>query len=695
MTEFRIADTFTDSLGRLTPDEQRSVKNTAFDLQMNPASPGMNFHRLEKPRDKNFFSVRINDDIRLILHRTAISLLLCYVDHHDRAYRWAERRKLETHPKTGAAQFVEIRERIEEVIIPVYIPQELPSVPTRSPRPRLFDDVPDDELLGYGVPPDWLNAVREADEDSLMELVGHLPREANEALLELATGGKPKPAVTVVPTTNPFDHPDAQRRFRLMTDVEALRQALDYPWDKWIVFLHPAQRQLIERTYTGPARVSGSAGTGKTIVALHRAVFLAQKSPEARVLLATFSETLANSLHDRMRRLLTGEPRLAERLEVGALSKVGLRLYSQQFGVPTLLTTEKIADIMGQAAASAGEAKFSAAFLISEWREVVDAWQLKTWESYRDFRRLGRKTRLSEKVRQSLWSIFEKANTRVADSGSISDADLFTRLAGHYKAGARVPYDHVVVDESQDVTAAQLAFLAALGAGKPESLFFAGDLGQRIFQTPFSWKSVGVDIRGRSRTLTVNYRTSHQIRQRTDLLLGSALSDVDGETETRKGTISAFDGAPPEIRVWRDIQAEMAGVAEWIRQRVAVGLVPHEVGVIVRSEAEIARAIAAVEAAGQPYRVLDDHMVLATGKVCICTMHLAKGLEFRAVVVMACDDQILPSQVRIDAITDEADLEEVYATERHLLYVAVTRARDLLLVSSAVHGSEFLDDLQA
>ena len=695
MTEFRIADTFTDSLGRLTPDEQRSVKNTAFDLQMNPASPGMNFHRLEKPRDKNFFSVRINDDIRLILHRTAISLLLCYVDHHDRAYRWAERRKLETHPKTGAAQFVEIRERIEEVIIPVYMPQVLPSVPTRSPRPRLFGDVPDDELLGYGVPPDWLDAVREADEDSLMELVEHLPREANEALLELATGGKPKPTVTVAPTTNPFDHPDAQRRFRLMTDVEALRQALDYPWDKWIVFLHPAQRQLIERTYTGPARVSGSAGTGKTIVALHRAVFLARKSYEARVLLATFSETLANSLHDRMRRLLTGEPRLAERLEVGALSKVGLRLYSQQFGVPTLLTTEKIADIMGQAAASAGEAKFSAAFLISEWREVVDAWQLKTWESYRDFRRLGRKTRLSEKVRQSLWSIFETANTRVADSGSISDADLFTRLAGHYKAGARIPYDHVVVDESQDVTAAQLAFLAALGAGKPESLFFAGDLGQRIFQTPFSWKSVGVDIRGRSRTLTVNYRTSHQIRQRTDLLLGSALSDVDGETETRKGTISAFDGAPPEIRVWRDIQAEVAGVAEWIRQRVADGLVPHEVGVIVRSEAEIARAIASVEAAGQPYRVLDDHMVSATGKVCICTMHLAKGLEFRAVVVMACDDQILPSQVRIDAITDEADLEEVYATERHLLYVAATRARDLLLVSSAVHGSEFLDDLQA
>lgn len=692
--DFRISDTFTDSLARLTSDEQKSVKTTAFDLQMNPASPGMNFHRLEKPRDKNFFSVRINDDIRLILHRTAASLLLCYVDHHDKAYRWAERRKLETHPKTGAAQFVEIRERVEEVVVPRYVDQEVPQPPPVKAKTALFAAITDDELLSYGVPPDWLDAVKEADEDSLLELSAHLPREASEALLELATGGKPKPAVTVAPGTDPFEHPDAQRRFRVMTDVDALRQALEYPWDKWMVFLHPAQRHLIERQYSGPARVSGSAGTGKTIVALHRAVYLARRSQESRVLLSTFSETLANSLHDRLRRLLASEPRLAERLEVGALSKVGLRLYTQQFGEPSMLSPEVIAGIMAESASAAGGTKFSEAFLTSEWWEVVDAWQLKTWESYRDFRRLGRKTRLSEKVRQSLWSIFEQVNAKVAPTNRISVASLFTRLAGFYREGGRSPFDHIVVDESQDVTAAQLGFLAALGAGRPEALFFAGDLGQRIFQIPFSWKSVGVDIRGRSRTLTVNYRTSHQIRQHADLLLGPTVSDVDGEVEVRKGTISVFDGPAPEIRSWPSISAESAGVAEWIRLRMAEGLAPHEIGVIVRSETEVPRARSAVEAAGQAFTVLDDQMNLLSAKVCICTMHLAKGLEFRAVAVMACDDQIIPSQSRIEAITDEADLEEVYATERHLLYVAVTRARDRLLVSSAGHASEFLDDLR-
>jgi mRNA-degrading endonuclease RelE of RelBE toxin-antitoxin system len=690
--DFRIADTFTDSLARLTPDEQKAVKNTAFDLQINPASPGMNFHRLEKPRDKNFFSVRINDDVRLILHRTPASLLLCYVDHHDKAYRWAERRKLETHPKTGAAQFVEVRERIEEVVVSRYIDQEVLRPVQNKPKQLLFADIPDEELLGYGLPPDWLGAVKEADEDALLELSAHLPREASEALLELATGGKPKPAEVVAPGTDPFEHPDAQRRFRVMTDIDALRQALDYPWDKWMVFLHPAQRQLIERQYSGPARVSGSAGTGKTIVALHRAVYLARKSPESRVLLATFSETLANSLHDRLRRLLASEPRLAERIEVGSLTSLGRRLYAQQFGTPLILSQKTLIEIVSGEVNAAGATKFSGAFLVGEWGEVVDAWQLNTWEAYRDFRRLGRKTRLSEKVRQSLWSIFEKVNAKVAATGYISDATLFTRLSGHYRSGGRSPFDHIVIDESQDITAAQLGFLAALGAARPEALFFAGDLGQRIFQTPFSWKSVGVDVRGRSRTLTVNYRTSHQIRQHADRLLGPSVSDVDGEVEVRKGTISVFDGPPPEIKTWKTIAAEVNGVAEWIRKRIAQGLAPHEIGVIVRSELEMQRARSTVEAAVQPYAVLDDQMRLVPAKVCICSMHLAKGLEFRAVAVLACDDQILPSQSRIEEITDEADLQEVYATERHLLYVACTRARDQLMICGVEPTSEFLQD---
>ena len=256
--EFRIADTFTESLARLTGEEQKAVKITAFDLQMHAAQPGMQLHKLDKAKDPNFLSVRVSRDIRLIVHRTAASLLLCYVDHHDHAYRWAERRKLEIHPKTGAAQLVEMRETVQEILIPTYIE----AAPSASPKVRLFEHVAEDTLLSYGVPSEWLQDVRQATEDTLLPLADHLPSEAAEALLELATGGKLPVAQPVATGADPFAHPDAQRRFRVMHNVEELERALESPWEKWTIFLHPAQRQWVEGDYSGPARVSGSAGTG-------------------------------------------------------------------------------------------------------------------------------------------------------------------------------------------------------------------------------------------------------------------------------------------------------------------------------------------------------------------------------------------------------------------------------------------------
>ena len=244
--EFRIADTFTDSLAKLTGDEQKAVKTTAFDLQMNPASPGLSFHKLDKAKDKNFWSVRVSSDIRLIVHKTSTSLLLCFVGHHDKAYDWAERRKLETHPKTGAAQLVEIRERVEEIIVPRYVEVEQP----RPPKPPLFEHLQDNDLLGYGVPIEWLKDAWQANEDSVLDLASHLPAEAAEALLTIATGGMLKSAATVLPAapegvlerakfapvaalkfphkSDPFSHPDAQRRFRLINNAEELERAFDY-----------------------------------------------------------------------------------------------------------------------------------------------------------------------------------------------------------------------------------------------------------------------------------------------------------------------------------------------------------------------------------------------------------------------------------------------------------------------------------
>ena len=686
--DFRIADTFTDSLGRLTGQEQKAVKTTAFDLQMDPGSPGLSFHKLDRAQDKSFWSVRVNADIRLIVHRTAASLLLAYVDHHDKAYSWAERRRIERHPTTGAMQLVEIRERIEEVA------PAAPPAPARAaaPKPRLFDNLRKLELMSFGVPEDWVEDVRRADEDTIFDVIKHLPQEAQEALLKLAVGEKPEVPVPVPAGADPFTHPDAQRRFRVMNDVEELQRALDAPWDKWAVFLHPGQKALVERSMGGPARVSGSAGTGKTVVALHRAVHLARANPQVRILLTTFTPGLAQALRTRMLTLVGTEPAILSRIIVKALPAVAADIYAERHGSPRFAPMTLIRDLLIEATAS-GDQSFAPAFLLGEWADVVDAWQLRSWEAYRDVSRLGRKTRIGGKQRELLWTIFARVHAGLAERGLVTPADVFGRLTDDLLAGAPRPYDAVVIDEAQDLGVPEARFLAALAGDKPDGLFFAGDIGQRIFQQAFSWKSVGLDVRGRSATLRVNYRTSHQIRQQADRLLPSAVSDVDGTAESRRGTVSMFDGPPPAVRTFPDTAAECAAVAAWLRTQVQSGVPAHEVAVIVRSDAEIDRARAAATAANLPSSVLEADSAPPAGHIVISTMHYAKGQEFRSVAVMACDDEVIPLSSRIEAVTDPSDLDEVYATERHLLYVACTRARDHLLVTAVNPASEFLEDL--
>ena len=687
--QFRIADTFAASLARLPNEQQKAAKTTAFDLQLNPAHPGHSLHRVASAKDPNFWSVRVNLDFRIIVHRTGGGMTLCYVGHHDEAYRWAERRKLETHPTTGAAQLVELREVIQEVAIPTYVEAEHRA----APKLQLFTHIPEDQLLGYGVPVEWIADVRAADEDNVLDLADHLPAEAAEALLELAVGKTPQPSLPAPSGANPFAHPDALRRFRVMRNVEELQEALEYPWEKWTIFLHPAQLGLVERSYNGPARVSGSAGTGKTVVALHRAAFLAKSNPKAHILLTTFSDALANLLRTRLQMLIHQEVKPDGRIVVDSLDAVGLSLYEATFGPPELVTQEFIVALVEDAAGKEGT-NFSQAFLLTEWDRVVDGWQLDTWEGYRDVARIGRYRRLSETQRKELWPVFQRVRLGLRERGMVTKPEMFGRLTREIERLDHPPFDHVVVDEAQDVSVAQLRFLAALAGCRVNGLFFAGDLGQRIFQQPFSWKELGVDVRGRSQTLRINYRTSHQIRTQADRLLDPAISDVDGNLEERKGTVSVFNGPQPTVQVLEDEEAESSAVSKWLTGRISEGLQPSEIGVFVRSIDQTKRAVAAITRSRLPYSILDEEVDAEEECMTVGTMQLAKGLEFRAVAVVACDSEVIPLQSRVESIADEADLEEVYNTERNLLYVACTRARDYLLVTGVKPVSEFLDDLQ-
>lgn len=683
--DFLIADTFTASFNRLSGPDQKAVKASVFDLQMDPAGNGLQLHRIDKSKDPNFWSARVNRDIRLVVHKTRESMLVAYVGHHDDAYAWAERRRIEAHPRTGAVQIVEVRERVEEVapqaMLDFVFPATAKGKEEAALPAALFAYLDDDALLSIGVPVDWLADVRAASEDGFFALASHLPAEASEALLEYAATGRlvapaPTPAIA-----DPFAHPDALRRIRLIADQEDLEQALAFPWEKWGVFLHPSQRALVERSFSGPARVAGSAGTGKTIVAIHRAVRLARENPNARVLLASFSEPLAAALAKKVLVLAPENGGVVPRITTASFRGIAEQMFQLEHALrPRIASDAVLRERLRAAAASAGLKGFSERFLLSEWTNVIDAWGLTSFDAYSTVQRMGRRSRLGPNQRARLWPVFHAVRDALSAERYTTWADVFTGLHDALAMRETKPFDHVVIDEAQDLAPAELRFFAALAPAKPDGLFLSGDVGQRIFQHPFSWASLGVEVRGRSFTLKVCYRTSQQIRRAADKLLPTVLRDTDGLEDERRGIISVFDGPAPEVKSFADVAAEAHAVRQTIETWLSEGIACHEIGLFVRTPQLITRARAAI--AG----------LAGEGEMLTAPMSLAKGLEFRGVVVMACDEGILPLDERVADAADEAELDDIYETERRLLYVACTRAREHLLLTGVTPTSEYLAD---
>lgn len=679
------SSTFTDALARLTQHEQKQVKLTATDLLFDPKGNGTQLHRVEA--SPGLWTARVSQDLRIVLHKDGERTLLAYVGHHDDAYRWAERKRLVQHERTGAMQIVEVVERVEERL--VYTKKVVDHQPDLLPVSRPFANLSDDQLLDVGVPRDWLEPVRQAQEASVDGLFASLPSEAAEALLDYLTGGRLEDhiALKALPGADPFTHPDAQRRFRVVDNLEELQAALDQPFEKWAVFLHPAQRALAEREWAGAARVTGSAGTGKTIVALHRAAHIAREDVGAKVLLTTFSKTLAAALARKRDILTEAEPEVRDRITVRTLDQAVFELHTGRFGQPNVANPALIRSAIADAKKAGLGDGMTADFLVEEWDEVVDAWNVETGDGYAVVPRIGRRTRLGALQRDAAWAVFQFVRERLKQRGAMTWAQIYARIDTWLAAGGNPNFTHVVVDEAQDLSVAQVRFLGQISRVRSDAAFLAGDIGQRIFHLPFSWSKLGLDIRGRSHALKVNYRTSHQIRSLADRLLPPAIVDMDGVEEGRRGTVSVFDGPVPEIALVADEAEEQAALTKFLASCQADGMDHADIGVLVRGEQQLARARDAVREAGCDPRADDG--------VRIVTMHDAKGLEFRAVAVIACDEDVVPDPARLAAVGDVADLEAAYETERHLLYVACTRARDRLLVVGIDPGSEFLDDLRS
>lgn len=680
--EVIVAGEFFDAATRLTASEKASAIEFIGQFRENPAHPSLKLHRLTGVKSKGMWSARIGRGPRAILHKDGDTWALLYAAQHDDAYDWAKRRDVGRHPVTGSLQIVESVETVREV-------ERVVSVVPKAPPP-LFAGHGNDYLTSLGVPVDWLPTVRQIrEEDDLLSVCEKLPQDVSERLLSLGAGEfvtPPPPLPTERPVT---EAPGIQARFYVVEDEEGLTAALRAPMDRWIAFLHPSQREFVSASFRGPSKVSGSAGTGKTVVAMHRARHLARRGEE--VLLTSFVKTLCDNIRHNLGKFCR-EEELA-RITVSTVHRQALSIARQ--AEPGLIPADF--SMVGRHLKEACELHapgFDADFVRVEWEEVVRAQGIDSWPEYRRAKRTGRGQGLGVAERKRLWRVFGVVLDQLRDAGRLDWPGMSKRAAALIESGeVSSPYTAVIVDEVQDLKPPDLRFLRALSADRPGNLMVCGDAGQRIYSGGFSLRALGIDVRGRARILRINYRTTEQIRKAADRVLGPSADDMDGGVESRAETRSLLRGPVPELHGYGSRQEEDAAGVALIKAWLDSGLQPEAIGAFARTRNRIGHLADALSEAEVPWELLRDRGEAAKNAVSLGTMHRAKGLEFKTVLALGCGDSILPNRYVLRRAKDPADQERAINMEKRLLYVAMTRARDELRVTWTGKPSRLLAEL--
>lgn len=677
-----LSQDFLLRLGKLPSTVHANIVKWALKFQQNPKAPGMNYEVIRRAKDPNLRSVRIDQDWRGIVFRPPGGdlFILLHVDKHDEAYRWAERRKLAVNPATGAIQIVNL-EAVEAVPEPgptaqaaVPTPAAVPDLAVAAP---LFAQVSDEQLVQIGTPPELIPLVRsmtsEADLDHAQPV---LPVEAYEGLFLIAAGDSVTQVLVnretrvdrkVDPTdfVKALDTPESQSRFVVVTDDAAMSAILNAPLQQWRIFLHPTQRKLAEGHRSGPVRVLGGAGTGKTVLAIHRAAWLARNhgGQDRKILFTTFTRNLALDVEQNLKSLMAGDAAF-ERIEVKNLDRWVhgyLRRKSYPHRIVYGLQPELWATAMALSPAALG---LDESFYADEWSQVITAQGIQTLDDYRRASRTGRRTVLTRTKRDQIWPVFEEYRLQLS-SQRLKDADDAFRDAAALLADEKErPFAAIVVDETQDFGPQALKLLRAMVAPGPNDLFFVGDGHQRIYNRHrASMGKCGISILGRSRKLYLNYRTTEEIRRAAVALLeGREIDDMDGGTDDNRLYKSLSHGPIPE-----NVQVSSPDAAvQLARDRVTAWLEEPEMSggtVCVMAPTKVLRDAVADSLASAKVAVstieTDSADTASSDAVRVATMHRAKGLEFDRVVVLA------PKGIDPAGGSDTAQL----------IYVSLTRAK--------------------
>jgi superfamily I DNA/RNA helicase/mRNA-degrading endonuclease RelE of RelBE toxin-antitoxin system len=672
----------------------RSVKGAMWDFmrkfRQDPANPGLRFKQLKG--DSRLYSARVTDDYRaLMLHVKDNEYMLVTVKHRSESYDNPDRYAYQINQVTGGIDFIDMASLTGTV-----------KPPAPAGPPPLFARYSQSQLIELGVGRPLLSAIGKiTTEEQLLEFAECVPQLTADVLLALHDGVSVEEVmeqvtapVSAAEPVDPTDYAAAAARpaSLVTTDDETLQAILQGGFERWQVYLHPVQRRVVERSYSGPARVSGGPGTGKTIVALHRVRWLVQRLPSGSsghdVLLTTFNKNLAADLRQRL--LLLGGPDLLDRVDVVNIDRLASQVVNEAQPAARLhlMDHDKAIELWREVLLELGESRWDAEFLQDEWSEVVLGHAITSRQEYFRTRRAGRGRQLNRAQRAVIWELVEQFTKR------LDEANLWTfqRIAAHAArleqqlAATREPrYRHIVVDEAQDLSSAHWMLLRAMVGPGPNDLFLAGDTHQRIYENYVSLGSLGIQIRGRSSRLTLTYRSTHEILTAASRILGTeSWDDMDDGTDTLDGYRSVLRGPQPEFRAYGSWQDELDGILHQVREWTG-------------GDASIAVSVPTKKQVEQVESYLSAHDVAAGSigpdgprlhdGVHVGTLQRFKGLEYQRMILAGITDAAVPGQ---RVVADLARQHRELMRARSLLFVAATRARDALVISWHGQPSRFV-----
>lgn len=701
-----ISTDFFDAFAAIPKAQQKKVQNFVAKFRNNPLASGINYEKINDAVNPDYRSVRIDQTWRGIILKPDKGdvYLLLWVDKHDVAYDWARRHRCRVNPETGSLQVYEAR-------------HEQGKADARKPAAAAGGAVEpallpfrERELLRLGVPEENLQAVKALTSLAGLEAMqSQLPVEAFEALYFLADGMAldevmaeyalvAAPRVDTDDVAAALDNPHSRRSFHVVADDVELQQMLEAPLEKWRVFLHPLQRKLVERHWNGPVRVLGGAGTGKTVVAMHRARWLVEHvlAPDEKLLFTTFTRNLAMDIEANLRTICT--PEQMQQIEVSNIDAWVRRYLRREGEVGRIVYSGQDAydkcweRAMGEAPS---ELDLPESFFDEEWQQVVLPQRVLSRRDYFKADRRGRGVPLARKQRAAIWPVFEEMRLQLHQQGLMASPDgVFAALdrlgdddpTGYYRA--------VVVDEVQDMGREAMQLIRALaGEEKRDDLMLVGDGHQRIYGRKTSLKSCGIHIVGRGRKLRINYRTTEQIRRWAVAVLEDVdYDDLDGGTDEARGCRSLIEGQRPEIQGFDNAEAEADWVVEQIRRLTQQGFQSQDICVVARTKTRWQKTARKLDEQGlEPRRLQRD--AADNGQlpgVRLANMHRVKGLEFKIVFLVGIQQGTVPLELALNATEDPVIKRNREDNERSLLHVAATRAIQVLYVSWYGQPSPFL-----